>query len=120
MKNAFKTQAKSTAFILAAGFFAFGCAAAGGKAHADDRQQPLSKIVAYGDLNIDSDQGAKVLYARLRSAARDVCFPLESRDLVRNRWQRCFAAAVASAVAQVNAVRVTALHNRAVSHVAKS
>ena len=120
MKTLVKTRVKSTAYILAAGFLAIAYAAASGNAYAAEPQQRLTKAVAYSDLNIDSDQGAKVLYARLRGAAKDVCFPLESRNLLGNLWQRCFDHAVDSAVAQVNTARVTALHNRAVSHVAKS
>jgi UrcA family protein len=120
MKTAIKTRAKSTALILAAGFLAFACAAASGKAHADDQQPPLRKIVVFGDLNLDSDQGAKVLYSRLRGAARDVCLPLQSRSSLTNDWRRCYDDALASAVAQVNTVRVTALHNRSVRHAAKS
>jgi UrcA family protein len=116
MKTPIKTQSKSIAFIMAVSFFALSCAAANARADADDWRQPLTKIVFYGDLNIDSDQGAKVLYARLRSAAKQVCFPLESRDLIRNLWQRCFDGALASAVGKVNTARVTALHKQTVNH----
>lgn len=120
MKTAIKTQYKSTAFMLTAGFFALGCAAMGDRAQAADGQQPLTRAVVYGDLNLDSEQGAKVLYTRLRGAARDVCFPLESRDFKQTLWHRCFDGALASAVAQVDRARVTALHNQLVSHPAKS
>jgi UrcA family protein len=119
MKIAMTTQFKSTPLLVAAGCVALSFAALSGRAQAAD-QQPLSKVVAYADLNIDSEQGAQVLYTRLRGAAKDVCFPLESRDLLKNRWQRCFDSALASAVAHVNTVRVTALHNRTVGHPAKS
>ena len=119
MKPAIKPQSNSTALIVATGLFALGGAATSPQAQAAD-QRPLSKIVSYGDLNIDSEQGAKVLYARLRSAARDVCFPLESRDLIRSRWQRCFDDALGSAVGQVNEARLTAMHNQAFRHSSKS
>jgi UrcA family protein len=120
MKNLVKTQAKSTAFVLAIGLFAFGAAAVSGSARAVESEHRLTKTVLYGDLNIESDQGAKVLYARLRSAAKDVCQPLEGRNLLGNHWQRCFDHAMDSAVAQVNTARVTALHNRTFNHAAKS
>ena len=120
MKTFVKTQAKSTAFVLAAGLFALGCATPGGKAHAADLPHHITKTVIYGDLNLDSDQGAKVLYSRLRGAARDVCSPLENRNLLGNLWWRCFNDALGSAVAQVNTARVTALHNRTINHTTKS
>ena len=120
MKSTIKTQSKSTAIFVSASFFTLGCAVIGGRAQAADPQQPLTKTVIYGDLNIDSEQGAKVLYSRLRSAARYVCFPLEGRDLfLKSLWQSCFDSAVASAVVRVNKTRVTALHNQTVNHSSK-
>jgi UrcA family protein len=120
MESKIKTQSKSTALIVAATFFALGCAMIGGRAQAADPQQPLTKTVIYGDLNIDSEQGAKMLYARLRGAAKDVCFPFEGRDLIqRSLWRSCFDNAVAAAVLRVNKPNVTALHNQSVSHSTK-
>src|SRR5271163_236429 len=117
MKTAIKTQSVFTASILAASFFALSCVAMGGRAQAAEPAQSYTTIVSYGDLNLDSEQGAKVLYARLRSAAEDVCFSLEGRDLIQKRiWQVCFDKAVANAVVQVNKARVTALHNQMVNH----
>jgi UrcA family protein len=119
MKTAIKTQSKSMASILAAGAFILGCVAIGG-AQAAEAPQSLTQVIAYGDLNLDSDQGAKVLYSRLRHAARNVCLPLEGRDLVqKNLWQSCFDNAVASAVVQINRSSVTALHNQIVNHSTK-
>jgi len=120
MKTAIKTQSVFTATIAAAGFFALGCAAIGGRAQAAEAPQFYTTIVAYGDLNLDSEQGAKVLYARIRSAAGNVCSSLEGRDLTEKKlWQGCFDKAVGSAVVQVNSTRVTALHNQMVNHTAK-
>ena len=118
MNTSIKTQSKLTASILAASFFALGCAAIG--AQAAESSQSLTKNVAYGDLNLDSDQGTKVLYARLRNAARYVCSPLEGRDLSqKNLWRACFDNALASAVVQINKTSVTALHNQTVNHSTK-
>jgi UrcA family protein len=113
MKTAIKTQLNSTATMLAAGLFALICVASGA-ALAAEPSQPLTKIVHYGDLNLDSEQGAKVLYARLRGAARDVCIPLESVGMTHQRlWQNCFDNAVANAVRQINKTTVSALHAQA-------
>jgi UrcA family protein len=116
MKTAIKTQMNSTASMLAAGLFALICAASGGKALATEPSQPLTKIVHYGDLNLDSEQGAKVLYARLRGAARDVCIPLENLGMThRHLWKTCFDNAVANAVGQINKTTVSALHIQTVN-----
>ena len=117
MKTAIKTQSMLPASIVAASFLAFGCAAMGGRVQAGEPAQSYTTIVNYGDLNLDSQQGAKVLYARIRSAAGDVCSSLEGRNLTEKKlWQGCFDKAVASAVGQVNNTRVTALHNQMINH----
>lgn len=119
MKTTIKTQSISAASILAAGFIALGGAAAV-PAQAAEPAQSHAKIVRYGDLNLDSEQGAKVLYTRIRGAAANVCFSLDGRNLIeKTLWQRCFDRAVASAVEQVNQIRVTALHNQIVNHTTK-
>jgi UrcA family protein len=119
MNTSIKTQSRLTACILAAGLFALGFGASG--AQAAERFQSLTKVVAYGDLNLDSQQGAKVLYARLRNAARTVCHPLEGRDLNQIAlWRGCVDQAVSSAVVQINKTSVTALHNQFVNRSAKS
>jgi UrcA family protein len=117
MKTTIKTQSLFTASVVAASFLAFG-APMGARAQAAEPAQSHTTIVKYGDLNLDSEQGAKVLYARLRSAAKNVCSSFEGRDLIQKKhWQGCFDKAVASAVVQVNNIRVTALHNQIVNHI---
>ena len=118
MKTAIKTQSVSIASICAA---SFSGAVIGNKAQATQPPQADTVIVGYGDLNLDTEQGAKVLYARLRGAARTVCAAFEDRDFKRmTLWKSCFDKAVASAVVQINKSTVTALHNQAVNHSAKS
>ena len=120
MKTVIKTQSISTISILAAGFFALGCAAIGGRAHAAEPPQSFTTIVTYGDLNLDSERGAKVLYARLRNAAQSVCSSFEGRAFFEKKlWQTCFDKAVATAVVQVNRTSVSALHNQTVNHSVK-
>jgi len=91
------------------------CAANSGRVVAQPAEF-LTKTVAYGDLNLDADQGAKVLYARLQYAAHYVCSPLESRELSRKTvWQACVNKALASAVTQINKPRVNALYKQSAS-----
>ena len=104
-----------TASILTAGYLILSGAAMGDTAQAVAAPQYDRAIVAFGDLNLDSQQGTKVLYARLRNGAEDVCSSFEGRDLFFKRlWQACFDQAVAAAVAQVNRPSLTTLHSQTV------
>ena len=111
MKTSSRIQSKSITSILAASLVAVGWAVTGGSAHAGEAGEALTKTVNYGDLNLDTEAGARVLYARLRVAAKEVCSPLAGRALsLQARWQACYDHAIASAVADVNHSTVTALH----------
>lgn len=110
-----KTQSVSIAAILAAGFLALSGTAIGNEVRSAEAPKYDTTIVSYGDLNLDSEQGAKALYARLRNGAQDVCSSFEGRDLFFKRlWQTCFDQAVDAAVVQVNKTGLTTLHNQTV------
>jgi len=111
-----KSHLVSAAYILAASFFVFAGATMGDAVRAAEAPQYDKTIVAYGDLNLDSQQGTQVLYARLRNGAEVVCSAFESRDLSLKRiWQTCFDQAVAAAVVQVNKPGLTTLHKLTVN-----
>jgi UrcA family protein len=94
-------------------FVAFAGAAASGKVVAQSYGQGLSKKVTYGDLNLETEAGAKVLYARLRHAAQDVCSLYQSDELARKRvWRTCVENSLSAAVGRINKPQVTALHDR--------
>ena len=113
MKTSRKTISRSISSMTFATFVALAGAAASGRVVAQPDDQVLTKKVTYADLNLESEAGAKVLYARLRHAAQNVCSPFESRELSRMQvWRTCVDNALASAVTQVNNPRVTALHNQ--------
>jgi UrcA family protein len=116
MNTVVKTQLKSSTSLLAASLFTLICAVSGGAALAADVSQPLTKIVRYGDLNLDSQQGAQALYSRLRGAARQVCSPFESIEYPRHRlWEKCFNNAVANAVGEIDKTMLSALHVQSVN-----
>jgi len=76
-------------------------------------REPLSVTVHYDEADAASDQGAIKLYARLRQAARQVCSPLEGRELHRHaNWSVCYNQALSNAVSQVNRTAVTVLHQQ--------
>ena len=111
-----KSQIVSIASILAASFILYAGAALGGTAQAAEVLRYDRTLVAYGDLNLESQQGTKVLYARLRNGAEDVCSSIDGRNLFLKRlWQTCFDQAVAAAVVQVNRPGLTTLHNHTVN-----
>jgi|SRR5579871_1983473 len=112
MQSSIKAHSRPTTFIILVGFAALACVAHSATVVAQP-EQPLTKKVAFGDLNLDSDQGAKVLYARLRHAAQYVCAPWEdSRDLQRRAtWRRCVENSLSDAVQRINKPQLTSLHN---------
>lgn len=75
-----------------------------------------SVTVHYKDLNLNSADGAKALYSRLRSAAKQACGPEPGRDLAsRSDFNGCRADALSLAVAHVGSRMLTALHRASVS-----
>jgi UrcA family protein len=116
VKQPMRVHSRSIASIFAGACVAIAYAAGGGSALAQQPTEPETKKVTFGDLDVDSPEGAKALYTRLRSAALQVCSPLESRELSRMiAWQTCVSSALSSAVAQINKPKVTALHIQSTS-----
>jgi UrcA family protein len=76
---------------------------------AADSQDPPSKIVRYGDLDIATPAGAKALYRRIQEAAREVC-PIQM-DTVQfaSAERHCVDKAIDNAVKGVNAPALTEL-----------
>ncbi|HEY4446323.1 MAG TPA: UrcA family protein [Steroidobacteraceae bacterium] len=69
-----------------------------------------SKTVRYSDLDITKSDGAKVLYSRIRAAARDVCEPaIVSDPILRMAIKACVDKAIDKAVKDVNAPMLTYL-----------
>ena len=113
MTTTIKSQSQSITFVIAASLVFLSSAACNAQAQAADDTVVGVKKVSYGDLNLDTEAGARVLYRRLRGAAGEVCTPLESVDTVlKAGWRACMDKAMNSAVASVNKPTVTALHNK--------
>lgn len=70
--------------------------------------QTVSTIVRYGDLNIESPEGAHALLFRIKSAARRVCDPEPTSMVELDDWRTCMAKATEDAVARTNSPMVTA------------
>jgi UrcA family protein len=70
--------------------------------------QPPARVVRYGDLDLNQKSGVITLYGRIRTAAREVCEPIEdiSIKLLRAKYD-CRHDATARAVAEVNSPALT-------------
>ena len=80
-------------------------------------EQPPAMVVRYGDLNLATDSGARVLLARIHFAADAVCPAADKRDLERLAARnRCVRLATARAVQQVGNARVAAVSSGRSQH----
>ena len=117
MKTSIKAPSRSIASMIFVTFVALAGAAASGRVVALPYGEVLAKKkVTYGDLNLETEAGARVLYARLRYAAQDVCSLYQSDDLARKVvWRTCVENSLSDAVGRINKPQVTALHNKSAS-----
>jgi UrcA family protein len=71
--------------------------------------EPPTRVVEFGDLDLNRDDGVATLYSRIRSAAREVCEPLDdwTLRLLRRRFD-CREDAIGRAVADVKSPALTA------------
>jgi UrcA family protein len=99
--NITTTSQRSRGVLAAAvlGAFAYSLTAVCTAAEPTD---PPQTTVKYADLNVSSPEGGSTLYARIQRAARQVCGPLDGRELTsKARMGACVHKAIADAVAKV-------------------
>jgi UrcA family protein len=71
---------------------------------------PPSRVVHYADLDLSNDEGARILYRRIKEAAWQVC--RDAADVPSSiPSAKCQRAAVEAAVEKVNRPALTALHS---------
>jgi UrcA family protein len=98
-----RTKANAAVFALAMATLA------GTSSRAADVGPP-HKIVRFADLNIDTQEGAKVLYHRIRVAAASVCEISAGGDpIMREGTRKCIDTAIDNAVKKVNTPYLNAL-----------
>jgi UrcA family protein len=110
MTATIKSQSQPIISVIAASLIALSWAAYSGQARAADDIVVGVEKVSYGDLNLATEAGAKVLYQRLRRAADRVC--TIDGSVLKDGWRLCYDKALNSAVASVNEPMVAALHNQ--------
>jgi UrcA family protein len=92
---------------------ALGCLAVAlpARAQSDSANKTTSLKVSYADLDIQHDAGARVLLARLRHAANEVCAPAPDRELSSvAQFEACFKSALDGAVSQVSSATLSGLY----------
>jgi UrcA family protein len=74
-------------------------------------QESPSQVVRFADLNLDSAQGAKAMFGRIKSAADEVCREEAVSDFSAfDEWQACVRATTDTAVDTLASPLVTALN----------
>jgi len=68
-----------------------------------------TKVVRFGELNLQSDEAIAILYKRIAAAADYVCSPYANRRSlsVVAKWRDCYRSAISGAVADVGQPRLT-------------
>lgn len=103
--------------VFAACLLGAATGAAAAATAAGDSAQVRTTRVAYGDLNLATAEGSRALYARIESAARQVCGPYDARNLAEVAAARaCQARAVAQAVSDVHSPMLAATYAARRSH----
>ena len=72
--------------------------------------QTHAETVAYADLDLGHEAGARTLLARISGAAKRVCGPAPELHDSRAPYRHCVDSAVDRAVTEVNQPTVNALH----------
>jgi UrcA family protein len=80
-------------------------------ATADRGDEPRTQRVNFADLDLTRGPGVVALYARIRSAAQQVCGTVDARQLEAiTNSHRCTKQAIARAVREVNAPTLTSYY----------
>jgi UrcA family protein len=79
-------------------------------------------IVSLSDLNLDSPEGVRVAYGRIRMAAQQVCgSPFSLYDANRwTDWRECYRATIEATVARIDRPALTAFHRATTKPVGSS
>jgi UrcA family protein len=98
-----------------------GCIVAAASHPADAATRPddvPSMTVKYADLDIASEDGARILYRRIARAAAHVCPRADNRDLDGLALsQACQQQSIARAVQAVSSARLAAVHAEHSKHI---
>jgi UrcA family protein len=71
--------------------------------------EPLTRVVSFADLDLSRDAAVATLYSRIKSAALEVCYPIDDWS-TRMHNLDCRHDAIARAVADVNSPTLTSYY----------
>jgi UrcA family protein len=78
-------------------------------------------VVRYSVLDLTQPDGARAVYERIKTAARQACGATNIEDLTTfAHYHECYEHAVANAVARVQSIRVSELHRNETQHATRS
>jgi UrcA family protein len=117
MNTTIQNTARAAAFFLC-GAIVFCTVQVTARASSDGL---ASQRVSYADLDISKPAGAKVLYGRIKAAARHVCALNGYNDLSSMQWaNQCTDRAIDKAVKDVGSPALSALRPNSVIHYASN
>lgn len=103
--------AAATAICIAATPAGSGARASPGNLDESVAGASLKQVIPFSDLGLSKIQGATVLYARIRHAARAVCETiLTQQPGLVEKYRTCVETAMAEAVARVNRQLLSQYH----------
>jgi len=115
--NRISKRARAGLVAAAGCLFVAAMSGTGAALAADATDAVPSARVNYAGLDLTSEQGARILYERISSAAERVCENAGSRDLESFFASRaCKHKAIAEAIAQVGSPRVAAILAASTNH----
>jgi UrcA family protein len=70
--------------------------------------RPHRHLVDFADVDLGSERGIAVLYSRIKTAAEEVCEPIDAREALSAQLaQRCTGEAIERAVATIDVPALT-------------
>jgi UrcA family protein len=113
--NTMNSSSKLCSLVAIAVFGAVGAGFA--SVAAAGSPELLQITVAYGDLNVSTARGAATLYNRIRTAAQEVCWPLDHGDVSSMRQMAvCTNKAIVDAVTSIDQPALFAVYNARSGH----
>lgn len=108
-----KASIATLVMLVGAGAGVSGSAMASTSVLAHEHEDTRQVVVRYGDLNVDTPQGAEQLYSRISHAAHTVCgVPGDPMYKLDHAYHRCLQTTLEQAVATVDHAKVTALYDQ--------
>jgi UrcA family protein len=76
------------------------------------KPQVRDKVVSYSDLDLNTTEGQKTMFIRLKAASRQVCGPKSNASVHTAVYKKCYDEAMTSALSSLGNSQVTALYKQ--------